>query len=157
VHHTKLPEVILRPADARDCDRIFHWRNDPVSRANSRTVEPINHNEHVKWYAAAIVSPSRKIFIAEIDGQAIGMVRADAPADQTSAWTLSWIIAPEHRGRKLLAPMLIAATSQLKRPFRAEIRQSNEPSCRGARRAGFRLAAEADGFGEWHFDPEALA
>jgi len=155
MHPTARPDLRLRPASSADRERLFAWRNDLVSRANSRSSDPLDASEHAAWFERTLAASDRMIFIAEVaDAESpVGMVRADAAAEGGSPWTLSWIIAPEHRGRGLLAPMLARALETTRAPARAIIRRGNEASERGAARVGFTLVRTEDGFGEWTFEP----
>jgi RimJ/RimL family protein N-acetyltransferase len=142
-------ELQLRRAVLDDCQRIFDWRNDPLSRANSHHTGLLSPADHRAWYEAAVADPDRRIFIAQQGGLAVGMVRADRTGD---GWRLSWIVAPEYRGRRLLAPMLALALGQLTGRIAADIRTSNAPSQRAAARVGFRQVRVEGDFGLWELN-----
>jgi len=45
--------VTLRTASLADCELVFDWANDPVTRAMSFNQAQITRAEHVAWFAAS--------------------------------------------------------------------------------------------------------
>ena len=138
--------VTLRPARAEDCDRIYDWRNDPLSRRMAIRRERIDYFDHRRWFARALRDPDRDLRIAEADGLPVGAVRADR---RPEGRVLSWMVAPEARGLGLGKRMLRAFVAELEGPLQARIRPDNEASLRMARAAGLSPAGEADGIALW--------
>lgn len=109
VARMRAADIELRPADALDAERLFRWANDPDTRAGSLSTAPIPWDDHVAWLDRVLASPAIDLRVACLDGEPIGQVRLDRDAEGT---TLHYSLAPEHRGRRLAAPLLIAATSE---------------------------------------------
>lgn len=128
-----MTDVTLRPATADDAQRLFDWRNDPDTRANSGNTREIDWAGHVAWLNHALADPARRVFIAEAGGRAVGTVRADRRDD---IWDLSWTVAPEARGRGFGRTMVRALIGRLSGTVRARVRRDNGPSRRIAEAAG---------------------
>lgn len=104
--------VSLRKATTEDCDLVYGWANDPVTRAMSFSTEPIPYDNHVKWYEKLMSnSPERLLLIMEDAGNPVGQMRLDVVSeagdlagckslaeDITQTVELSYTIAPEKRG-----------------------------------------------------------
>jgi RimJ/RimL family protein N-acetyltransferase len=138
-------EVVLRPARAEDCRRVFEWATDPDTRAASFHTDPIPWEDHERWYAASLASESRHLRIAESDGTPAGLVRLDRTEDD-EAVEIGINLAPARRGRGLAVPMLLAALAEARTlgftRVVARIRPDNLRSIRAFERAGFAFARE---------------
>lgn len=130
--------VRLRPASMADSDALFAWRNDPLTRANSKTTTPLDPRQHVSWLERVLADPTVSLYVAEERGRRLGVVRIDS--DGAVAIT----VAPEHRGKGLATEMLLALPTD--RDLRADIRTDNLPSRRAFEKAGFVWAGEKDAF-----------
>ena len=106
--------VRLRPATLEDAQRLFVWRNDPLTRAQSLQQQPVAWESHLAWLQASLRNPNRQLYIAEPirrqeQGQPLilGTVRADKINEE---FELSWTVAPEERGkgwgRQLVAALI---------------------------------------------------
>jgi RimJ/RimL family protein N-acetyltransferase len=134
--------MIIRKAVPDDALDVLAWRNDPLSRAMSRTQDPIEAAGHMDWFTKAIEDPRRAVLIGELDGQKIGMIRFDY-AEETQ---VSININPVFRGRGLGYDLLSAALAYAPGgPIVAGIRDENLASRRLFERAGFLLEGAADG------------
>lgn len=126
----------LRPASMNDAQRLFDWRNDPETRANSLNSDVLAWEDHIAWLQRVLANPDRQLFVAEVDGVSVGTGRADRSVDATE---LSWTIAPEARRKGygyLLVHQLLALTSGLRI---AQVKDNNHASRRIAEACGFRL------------------
>ena len=139
----------LRPAGRADAPLLYAWRNDPETRLASHATDPIAWSDHVAWLGASLASPDRRLRIAEVDGEPVGVVRAARSSD---GWELSWTVAPRARSRGIGRRMLRAFVESLDGPLCATIRRDNAASAKIAAAAGFvRVGdAEASGFDRWH-------
>ncbi len=138
----------LRRAVMDDASILLAWRNDPETRVQSRNTEPIDFDHHVHWLAGVLADPSRVLCVAEDNGVPVGSNRVDfGPRDAE----VSWVIAPDFRGRGLGAAMLAAVVKVFDAvPLRAEIRVDNAPSRRIAERCGFvRVESSDPCFSSW--------
>jgi UDP-2,4-diacetamido-2,4,6-trideoxy-beta-L-altropyranose hydrolase len=134
--------VRLRRAALGDASLLLAWRNDPATRAASHNDARVSDEDHESWLAKTIANPGRRLFIAELDGQAVGTVRAD---EGDGEWTLSWTVAPDARGRGVAKHMVSMLASQLREPIRAEVKADNFASARIAEYAGMHFRSESNG------------
>ena len=109
--------VRLRPATLEDAERLFQWRNDSLTRAQSLQQQPVEWQAHLNWLQASLQNPDRQLFIAEsaeLTGQeqllTLGTVRADKSGE---TFELSWTVAPEERGKGWGRKMVAALIDQL--------------------------------------------
>ncbi|MFZ5608306.1 MAG: GNAT family N-acetyltransferase [Pseudomonadota bacterium] len=137
----------LRPATKDDARRLYAWRNDPVTVAASASGRPVAWDEHLSWLDKALSDPSRRIMIAELGDEAVGMARYDQACEGVAE--LSWLIAPRARGRGLGKALVLAAAARHAGPLLARIKEDNVASIRVAMAAGFQLVEVRDGMGLW--------
>jgi len=136
--------IHLRSATEDDAALLLAWRNDPITRAASRSTEPVEFAVHLQWLRSNLSSQAVKIFIAEHDGRPVGVVRAVHCGEYSE---LSWTVAPVDRGKGIGAEIVSRAVSVIGvRPLRAEIRSENNASIRIAEKCGFVLQRERDHF-----------
>lgn len=135
-------ELTLRRAGQGDRERYFAWANDPAVRAVSFSHDPIAWDDHVRWFAARLASPTCWMFVAEDDaGTPIGQIRFDARGTTGEA-VVGVALDAATRGRGLGASLIVAgvralaAESTIER-VRADVLASNEASVRAFRTAGF--------------------
>jgi UDP-2,4-diacetamido-2,4,6-trideoxy-beta-L-altropyranose hydrolase len=91
---------VARHAELRDEDLLLRWANDPITRANAFSVDPIPRGDHIRWFRARLRNPLECDFqiIETEDGIPVGQVRLDLRTDE---WEISYAVAPEFRGRGL--------------------------------------------------------
>lgn len=129
----------FRKADSSDVDLIYNWANDPVTRAQSFSSEPIVYQNHVQWFNRCMDDPGHHmlIFVNE-EGKDCGMVRFDLAADHC---LIGVNVAPDQRGRGYAAPMLKQAikhiSSKTDQPVHAYIKEDNIASIKSFSKAGF--------------------
>src|SRR5687768_12981563 len=125
--------MILRPASSDDVMDVWEWRNDPLTRAMSRSRNEIDRATHREWFTRALGDPSRKLLIGEADGEKVGMVRFDF-ADETE---VSINVNPAHRSRGYGRLLLSQALALVSGDVVAEVGEDNLASQRLFERAGF--------------------
>jgi RimJ/RimL family protein N-acetyltransferase len=135
----------LRRARLRDRKRIFRWANDAATRAASFHEEEIPRSVHRRWYDASLRG-ARLLYVVELDLEPVGVMRLDAVPDDDETAEVGIVLAPEHRGRGLAVPALlalneVAADADLSRLI-ARIRADNLPSRRVFEKAGYALSGE---------------
>lgn len=130
--------MTLRPAQSSDKELLLEWRNHPETWKHFFDAAPVKQEDHEKWFQNSLVSDKRKIFIC-CNPDPIGMVRFDFTELGTE---LSWIVAPEARGKGFGALMLQAAVKQYPGKILAKIMKQNEASIKIALKAGFTLIKE---------------
>jgi len=141
--------IFLRPATLGEADRLFSWRNDPVTCANSRSTATVPREDHDRWMQFNVMHgyPEHMVMIAESDQGCIGVVRFDAAKNDLMSYEASITIAPNMRGRGLARPVLAKACSFM--PdflIRAEIRAFNDASRKVFEHCGFEAIDAALGF-----------
>jgi RimJ/RimL family protein N-acetyltransferase len=134
--------VVLRAATRLDLERTFDWANDPDTRSASFQSAPIERRVHESWFNGSLQRPGRMLWIAELAGEPIAVLRLDR---SELAWAeVGLNLAPERRGQGLsllvLEAGLRAAGELGLSRLVARIRPSNERSIRCFTRAGFRAA-----------------
>lgn len=133
--------INFRLAEIQDSGDLFKWRNDPQTRKNSIHTELISWDSHQNWFQLSLQNPNRKIYIASVDLQKIGMLRMDQKTEYTE---LSWCLDPAFRGKGFGRKMLLDFVSEQKKTFVARIRSNNIASIKIAESVGFRLNTQID-------------
>ena len=129
--------VNLRPAEMTDAECLLAWRNDPKTRQASHNSDEVILESHLAWLDASLSNPSKRLlWIAEVNGVAVGTCRADKVED---AWELSWTIAPEARGKGVAHQMLSKLVHSFDEPLVAQVKANNIASMKVAERVGFVL------------------
>jgi UDP-2,4-diacetamido-2,4,6-trideoxy-beta-L-altropyranose hydrolase len=143
-----LASIHLRPVTVEDSHLLFGWRNDSETRRVSRNAGPITWDQHDAWLRRKLQSPDSVMKIAEVQGRAAGVVRADRNAE---GWDLSWTVAPAARRKGIGAAMLKSFVGQLDGRLVAIIRCDNQASRKIAAAAGLvRVGlAEDKNFEQW--------
>lgn len=147
--------IVLSPAGDDDCERLWKWRNDSVTRANSLTSGEVAWETHQSWYAKALGDPARAIYIGRIGGEPVGMCRFDIAAEGTKA-EVSIVLDPLARGKGLSQPLLSAAVAVFGRlhriPVLATVKAKNRASARCFEKCGFVLTGEEDSLRRYRYD-----
>lgn len=110
----EFPHLRLRPAKLSDAQMLLLWRNDPLTRSNSRMQGAISQEEHQVWLTGVLASKGSLFYIAEDDGHPVGCVRAQKGELTTElTWELSWTIAPNARGKGYGKAMVVKFVREL--------------------------------------------
>lgn len=138
-----LGELVLRPATLDDGEQLWLWRNDPVTRAQSRTSVPITWAEHIRWLAAFFDRPGGKLYLAERDALPVGVVRFEPLAPR--GYEISIAVAPEMRGSGCGKALLEAGCAHLPAgPIYASVRHDNAASRRLFASCGFERVKDVE-------------
>jgi pseudaminic acid synthase len=142
------PLISLRPATLEDAAILRAWRNDRVTRANSRTQGEVNAEEHLAWLRATLLNPDRRLLVAVNQDRLVGQIRLDKNG---SSAEISVTVAPDSRGRGFACSMLRMA-EQVARDLGvstllAEIHSHNQASIKSFKRAGFYSFVQPGGAG----------
>ena len=109
------PTVSLREASASDVYFLWLWANDVESRRASRGREPIPWSEHCAWFETRLKDSGTLVFVAETeDHQPVGSIRFET-TDRWSNARLSYVVAPEARGRGFAKAIVSAGCDELRR------------------------------------------
>ena len=144
--------VETRPATVADAELLLAWRNDPGTRAASRSTESIALEAHQRWLQGSLDRQDRLLLVGLDEKGAVGTVRWDRQGER--GWEVSITVAPERRGTSLARPLLAAGERALQAvaglPVRclAAVRAGNAPSRRVFMSSGYLLEAgiDDDGF-----------
>lgn len=141
-----LNKLTLRPALFDDAEMLLTWRNDPLTRAESVNTLVVAPEEHKSWLKKLLDNSNRQLFIAEINQNAVGTVRADFDT-ANNEYELSWTIAPEWRGKGVGKRMVkIMADQLIENSIVARVKPENKASINIALHAGMRFLEIRDGF-----------
>lgn len=121
-------QVYIRSANAHDAERLFSWRNDPLTREMSKSQDIVSWDRHIAWLDARLSRDRPALFIAAIDSTPVGTLRIDNDE-------ISYTVAPEHRSKGIATAMLTEARKCFG-ALRADIYSRNIASLRAATSAG---------------------
>lgn len=143
--HDEAP-IKLRSATVQDCEQLWLWRNDPLTRERSQSHAPIPRLEHERWFAAALAADTQQTWIVERGGHAVASTRIDRNG---ADGVVSIIVSPDARGTGV-GSLALAATcaywddhADARGRLRAVIHDNNAASVRIFHRCGF--TPETDG------------
>ena len=137
--------MIIRRATLDDALDVLIWRNDPLTRAMSRTQDEVEQEAHLAWFSRALDDAASTLLIGEVGGEKIGMVRLDRGAATEVSININPLCRGRGLGHELLAEALTWATGDLW----AVIKDENLASRRLFERAGFELQETTDGLGRY--------
>lgn len=143
------PSLRIRSAKLSDAYALWVWANDPDTRLASHDRPVIDWPAHVSWLRSQLDSSDSFVLMAEdADDCPIGSVRFDT-ADAWKTTRLSYVMAPEARGRGLSIVMVADAVAwlaaqKMETVVVAEVVSNNEKSLRVFRRLQWRQLTNAD-------------
>jgi len=128
--------LVVRPAGMSDARILWQWRNDPLTRAGSRSSAEIPWDGHLRWLTASLAASDRVLLVVEDPAGPVGTVRWDldpnAAPDGQREWEVSVTVAPDRRGQSLAAPILRAAEDALSQGPLSEVPLSERPLAKGS-------------------------
>lgn len=94
------PDVILRPLETRDSERLLAWRNQPEIARWMYSDHVITPQEHDRWFAAALADARRRYWVIEADGHPVGLANLYdlAPEHSRTSWAY-YLADPSTRGQ----------------------------------------------------------
>lgn len=139
------PTVTLRPITFEDSEDLLAWRNDPLTRSNSRNSNAVTQQEHAAWLSRVLDDPNRLVWIAAEGGENVGTTSALRHEDGSVEIFVT--VAPEARGRRLGAVLVSAAVNEARvhwpdARLRAEIKPENTASRKAFEACGFEQVEE---------------
>jgi RimJ/RimL family protein N-acetyltransferase len=144
----------VRGATLADAELLHTWRNDPQTRAASRTHDPVPWQDHLRWLAASLGRDDRRLFVASDAEGDVGTIRWDHEGD--GEWEVSITVAPQRRGQGLARPLLAAGERALAdrsggrelTAYLAVVHEDNDASLRLFAAAGYlpELPSDAGGY-----------
>jgi len=102
-----------RNARVEDEALLLTWANDPITRSNAFSSEPIPAATHRSWFHSRLGNPEGcRLYIVETsDCVALGQVRFER---REQAWEVDYALAPAFRSRRLGRSLLETALQQLR-------------------------------------------
>ncbi len=134
----------VAPATPADSDVLLSWRNDPQTRAQSITTDPVSPSAHAAWFSGVLADPRRHLLLVGSGAQRVGTVRFDQL--DVGTWEVSLTLAPQSRGQGLSGIVLSCGEEHLLARgggggrLLARVREGNAASLALFRRAGYRPA-----------------
>lgn len=141
------PSISLRPITTEDSEDLLAWRNDPLTRANSRNGDAVTQQEHAAWLSRVLDDPNRQVWIATQGGETVGTTSALRHED--GSVEISVTVAPDARGRRLSVGLVEAAVAEASSAWpeariRAEIKPDNAASRKAFEACGFEQVADRE-------------
>jgi len=131
--------LVVRPAGMSDARLLWQWRNDPLTRAGSRSSAEIPWDGHLRWLTASLAASDRVLLVVEDPAGPVGPVGTvrwdldpNAAPDGQREWEVSVTVAPDRRGQSLAAPILRAAEDALSQGPLSEVPLSERPLAKGS-------------------------
>lgn len=109
-------KIYLRRVKETDMKLLFDWRNNELVRKNSFCMDPVEWNEHVKWFNTILVKSSVLFFILICKEQEVGQIRIDLELDNTAI--INYSIAEKYRGFGYGKQILHLAETELYERFK---------------------------------------
>lgn len=132
-----MSDLSLRQANLSDAKILFDLRNHPKVREKSHNTDIIDFDTHQKWLDKIVLDASKVVYIAEKEGNFIGMVRFEKIND---VYLMSWAISPKFQGQGFGKEVVRhAAKTMSDDAIRAEIKQDNLASIKIAEYIGMKL------------------
>ena len=139
----------VRHARLSDETLLLQWANDPETRQNSFSPDPISAETHHKWFCSRLRDIDRCcLYIMETEeGIPVGQVRFEK---NDSVWEIDYSLVSHFRGRGLGRPLLKVALLNLRSEHSGvvvlgRVKKSNLPSCKVFE--SFNFDAKSDGGG----------
>jgi len=107
--------LVARAATLEDARLLWEWRNDPATRASSRSSEEVPWDDHLAWLGDSLNRTDRMLLLVEDEAGPIGTVRWDLIRDREGEreWEVSITVAPQRRRQSLARPLLRAGEEAL--------------------------------------------
>ncbi len=137
--------LLARKVILEDCEVIWQWWNDPVTRSMMKNNDPVPWKQHCVWYENLLKDDSRILCMGLLDNLKIGVVRFDTQG--VGVYEVSINMNPQVRGKGLgwqvLKKSIEFMTKQRKVvKFFATFKKTNVPSKRTFEKAGFSISEE---------------
>jgi RimJ/RimL family protein N-acetyltransferase len=148
-------EIFLRYAEYSDLNDIYNWRNDRDTRKASFNMEPIEIDEHIKWFNKSLIDPKNNIFII-IDRylNKLGQIRFDRKNNEAE---INITIDPKFRNKGIGSLALSKSSKQYLNNYDvdviiAKVKKNNNRSLKAFRKAGFIIFKEFQDYIELRFE-----
>ncbi len=141
--------LLVRHARLSDEALLLDWANDPETRQNSFSPDPISAETHRRWFHSLLrdLDGCRLYVVETKEGIPVGQVRFER---HDQAWEISYSLAPQFRKRGMGRPLLEAALLKLRSErlgvlVLGKVKSDDPPSCKVFESLDF--SARSDGGG----------
>lgn len=112
--------LLVRHAHLSDEALLLTWANDPETRQNSFSPDPIPAEDHRRWFYSRLrdLDGCRLYVVETEDGIPIGQVRFEK---NNQKWEIDYSLAPHFRGRGLGQPLLKAALLKMRSEYKGAL------------------------------------
>lgn len=146
--------VHVRQAEIDDCQDVFDWRNDSVSRQMFHNRNMVTWEEHLAWFENTLNSDRRKLLMClDPRGEKLAVVRFDI---EEACAEVSINMNPAQRGKGFGKICLGKAIGYFieqnseRMMMRAEIKEENIASKKSFEAAGFHYEKSLNGVAHYH-------
>jgi RimJ/RimL family protein N-acetyltransferase len=132
-------DLSLKPVVSEDCQLIWKWANDPLTRKFSFSSAPIPWEEHVAWFQTKLTDRQCIFHIVQRGSKPIGQIRFQIEGKEA---IISVSIAPDQRGRGFSSQIIRLGSINLfyttsVKVINAFIKHGNVASERAFSKAGY--------------------
>lgn len=107
-------QLEIRRVIEADKSLLLEWRNDPRVYEYALNPKPVKPEDHERWFAKRLNSPSCFFYMGLVDGKKIGTVRYDI-LDKKNEAEVSISLAPEYWGKGLAFDLMKKAEASFKK------------------------------------------
>ena len=113
--------LAARAATLEDARLLWEWRNDPATRASSRSSQEVPWEDHLVWLGDSLKRTDRMLLLVDDEAGPVGTVRWDLIRDREGGreWEVSITVAPQRRRQSLARPLLRAGEVALSEATRS--------------------------------------
>lgn len=135
-------KIRLRKAQGKDCRFIWKWSNDPEVREVSFSADPINWEQHVKWFESELKNPDHVFYVGvNHDDTPVGQVRYNVE-DREAVISIS--IGQKFRGKGFGSSLIQLSSKKLFNSSKvtlihAYVKPANETSTHVFLKTGFKM------------------
>ncbi|MDS1002889.1 GNAT family protein [Clostridium sporogenes] len=139
--------LYLKKVSKADCDLLFNWANEALTRKNSFNSERIKYEEHMKWFEKKIKHKDCFMYIFYENEIPIGQIRVDLCEN---IGTISYDLDKEYRGKGLSKKMIKLLENEIHDSYIGinklvgEVKKENLPSQKNFEKLKY-LKTERDG------------
>ncbi len=135
----------LRPVTEADAKQLFEWTNEPETRKNSFSSEPVLWENHIAWLEKKLADKNCLFFILKQEEKPVGTIRLDVNPEAESG-IISYSIDKGCRGKGLGSKILALVEEQGKkyglRYLSGSVKPQNKASSHCFSKNGYELIQE---------------
>lgn len=144
-----------RPATLADAHLYFDWANDPITRKQSFSSDPISLEMHTAWFSRKLADSTALLLVFENEaGEPVGQIRFERKpvADLPDEIIVGISVDARFRGQGLASRIIAEGCEECRTQWgaitiHAYIKPDNQGSIRSFTKAGFAFSHESGKFG----------